>query len=104
VSYWYGARSLREVFYQDEFEEIQKKFKNFSFNLALSEPLPEDKWKGYTGFIHKVILDNYLSKLDEPEDIEYYFCGPPVMNDAVIGMLYDLGVPKENIAFDDFGI
>ena len=104
VSYWYGARSLREVFYQDEFEEIQEKFKNFSFNLALSEPLPEDKWKGYTGFIHKVILDNYLSKLDEPEDIEYYFCGPQVMNDAVIGMLYDLGVPKENIAFDDFGI
>lgn len=104
VSYWYGARSLREVFYQEEFDEIQKKFKNFSFNLALSEPLPEDNWKGYTGFIHKVLLDNYLSLLDEPEDIEYYFCGPPVMNNAVIGMLNDLGVPKENIAFDDFGI
>jgi Na+-transporting NADH:ubiquinone oxidoreductase subunit F len=104
VSYWYGARSLREMFYREEFEEIQKKFKNFSFNLALSEPLPEDNWKGYTGFIHKVLLDNYLSKLDDPEDIEYYFCGPPVMNNAVIGMLNDLGVPKENIAFDDFGI
>jgi Na+-transporting NADH:ubiquinone oxidoreductase subunit F len=104
VSYWYGARSLREVFYQDEFEEIQKKHKNFTFNLALSEPLDEDNWKGYTGFIHQVLLDNYLSKHEEPEDIEYYFCGPPVMNSAVITMLNDLGVPKENIAFDDFGI
>jgi Na+-transporting NADH:ubiquinone oxidoreductase subunit F len=104
VSYWYGARSLREVFYQEEFEEIQKKYKNFSFNLALSEPLPEDNWKGYTGFIHKVLLDNYLNLHEEPEDIEYYFCGPPVMNSAVIKMLDDLGVPKENIAFDDFGI
>jgi Na+-transporting NADH:ubiquinone oxidoreductase subunit F len=104
VSYWYGARSLREVFYQEEFEDIQKRFKNFSFNLALSEPLPEDKWTGNTGFIHKVLLDNYLSKHEEPEDIEYYFCGPPVMNNAVIRMLDDLGVPKENIAFDDFGI
>ena len=104
VSYWYGARSLREIFYQEEFEEIQKKFKNFTFNIALSEPLSEDKWTGYTGFIHKVLLDNYLSKHEEPEDIEYYFCGPPVMNAAVIKMLDDLGVPKENIAFDDFGI
>ncbi|MBA4322220.1 MAG: NADH:ubiquinone reductase (Na(+)-transporting) subunit F, partial [Odoribacter sp.] len=104
VSYWYGARSLREMFYQDEFEEINNKFPNFSFNLALSEPLKEDKWTGYTGFIHQVLLDNYLSKHDEPEDIEYYFCGPPVMNDAVVKMLDDLGVPKENIAFDDFGI
>jgi Na+-transporting NADH:ubiquinone oxidoreductase subunit F len=104
VSYWYGARSLREIFYQEEFEEIQKKFKNFTFNIALSEPLLEDKWTGYTGFIHKVLLDNYLSKHEEPEDIEYYFCGPPVMNAAVIKMLDDLGVPKENIAFDDFGI
>ena len=77
VSYWYGARSLREVFYEDEFRDIEKKFPNFTFNLALSEPLPEDNWKGYTGFIHQVLLDNYLSKHEEPEDIEYYFCGPP---------------------------
>lgn len=104
VSYWYGARSLREVFYQEEFEAIQKKFKNFSFNIALSEPLKEDNWTGYTGFIHQVLLNNYLSKHEEPEDIEYYFCGPPVMNAAVIRMLDDLGVPAENIAFDDFGI
>jgi len=104
VSYWYGARSLREVFYEDEFRAIEKKFPNFKFHLALSEPLPEDKWTGLTGFIHQVLLDNYLSKHEEPEDIEYYFCGPPVMNSAVIKMLDDLGVPQENIAFDDFGI
>lgn len=104
VSYWYGARSTREVFYEDEFREIEKNFPNFSFNIALSEPLPEDNWSGYTGFIHQVLLDNYLSGHDEPEDIEYYFCGPPVMNGAVIKMLDSLGVPKENIAFDDFGI
>jgi Na+-transporting NADH:ubiquinone oxidoreductase subunit F len=104
VSYWYGARSLREVFYEDEFRAIEKKFPNFRFYLALSEPLPEDKWTGLTGFIHKVLLDNYLSRLDEPEDIEYYFCGPQLMNNAVIKMLYDLGIPDENIAFDDFGI
>ncbi|HOW41304.1 MAG TPA: NADH:ubiquinone reductase (Na(+)-transporting) subunit F [Bacteroidales bacterium] len=104
VSYWYGARSLREVFYEDEFRAIEKQFPNFTFNLALSEPLPEDNWKGYTGFIHKVLLDNYLCKHDEPEDIEYYFCGPPQMNAAVVKTLDSLGVPKENIAFDDFGI
>lgn len=104
VSYWYGARSLREVFYMDEFREIEKNFPNFSFHLALSEPLPEDNWNGLTGNIHQVLLDNYLSKHDTPEDIEYYFCGPPVMNNAVVKMLDDLGVPKENISFDDFGI
>lgn len=104
VSYWYGARSLREVFYEDEFRAIEKRFPNFTFNLALSEPLPEDKWTGLTGFIHQVLLDNYLSKHEEPEDIEYYFCGPPVMNNAVVNMLDNLGVPAENIAFDDFGI
>ncbi|HEX2968778.1 MAG TPA: NADH:ubiquinone reductase (Na(+)-transporting) subunit F [Bacteroidales bacterium] len=104
VSYWYGARSTREVFYEDEFREIEKNFPNFSFHLALSEPLPEDNWTGYKGFIHQVLLDNYLSKHDEPEDIEYYFCGPPVMNGAVIKMLDSLGVPKENISFDDFGV
>lgn len=103
VTYWYGARSKREVFYEDEFRKIESEFPNFSFNLALSEPLPEDNWKGYTGFIHKVLLDNYLSNHKEPEDIEYYICGPPMMNSAVFKMLYDLGVPDENIAFDDFG-
>lgn len=104
VSYWYGARSLREVFYEDEFRAIEREFPNFRFYLALSEPLPEDRWAGLTGFIHQVLLDNYLEKLEEPEDIEYYFCGPPVMNNAVVKMLDDLGVPKENISFDDFGI
>ncbi|MBK7213482.1 MAG: NADH:ubiquinone reductase (Na(+)-transporting) subunit F [Bacteroidales bacterium] len=103
VSFWYGARSLRETFYDDEFKAIENKFKNFSFNLALSEPLPEDNWKGYTGFIHQVVLDNYLGKHSEPEDIEYYLCGPPMMNSAVFKMLDQLGVPAENIAFDDFG-
>ena len=103
VTYWYGARSLREVFYDDEFKSIEKDFPNFKFNIALSEPLPEDNWNGYTGFIHQVVLDNYLSKHPEPEEIEFYLCGPPMMNSAVFKMLDNLGVPKENIAFDDFG-
>jgi Na+-transporting NADH:ubiquinone oxidoreductase subunit F len=103
VSYWYGARSLREVFYEDEFRKIEREFPNFKFNLALSEPLPEDNWKGYTGYIHQVVLDNYLRKHEEPEEIEFYLCGPPQMNEAVFQMLDQLGVPKENIAFDDFG-
>jgi Na+-transporting NADH:ubiquinone oxidoreductase subunit F len=103
VSYWYGARSKREIFYEEEFRKIEAEFPNFKFNIALSEPMPEDNWTGYTGFIHKVLHDNYLSKHDEPEDIEYYLCGPPMMNSAVFKMLYDLGIPDENIAFDDFG-
>ena len=103
ISYWYGARSKREIFYENEFRELEKKFPNFKFNIALSEPLPEDNWNGYTGFIHKVLLDNYLSKLDLPEEVEYYLCGPPVMNAAVFTMLDNLGVPPESIAFDDFG-
>ncbi|MBS0010103.1 MAG: NADH:ubiquinone reductase (Na(+)-transporting) subunit F [Bacteroidales bacterium] len=103
VSYWYGARSRREVFYEDEFREIEEENPNFTFNLALSEPLPEDNWEGHTGFIHQVLYDEYLSKLDEPEEIEYYLCGPPLMNDAVNKLLYELGIPDENIAFDDFG-
>jgi Na+-transporting NADH:ubiquinone oxidoreductase subunit F len=103
VTYWYGARSKREVFYEEEFRKIEKEFPNFTFNIALSEPKEEDNWNGYTGFIHQVIIDNYLSKHDEPEDIEYYLCGPPMMNDAVNQMLYDYGVPDEMIAFDDFG-
>ena len=104
VSYWYGARSINEVFYEDEFRTIEREFPNFKFHLALSAPLPSDKWTGLLGNIHQVLYDNYLSKLDEPEDIEYYFCGPPVMNEAVVKMLYDLGVPDENVSFDDFGI
>lgn len=103
VSYWYGARSLREVFYDDEFKAIENDFSNFKFNLALSEPLPEDNWNGYKGFIHNVVLENYLKQHPEPEEIEFYLCGPPQMNDAVLKMLDSLGVPKENIAFDDFG-
>ncbi|MGE5384058.1 MAG: NADH:ubiquinone reductase (Na(+)-transporting) subunit F [Omnitrophica WOR_2 bacterium] len=103
VSYWYGARSMREVFYEKDFRDIEKEFPNFKFNIALSEPLPEDNWNGYVGFIHQVVLDNYLSKHVEPEEIEYYLCGPPMMNSAVFKMLDNLGVPKENIAYDDFG-
>ncbi|MDD3741304.1 MAG: NADH:ubiquinone reductase (Na(+)-transporting) subunit F [Bacteroidales bacterium] len=103
ATFWYGARSKREIFYEDEFRTIEKEFSNFEFNIALSEPKEEDEWTGYIGFIHKVIFDNYLSKIDEPEDIEYYLCGPPMMNDAVLKMLDNLGVPEEMIAFDDFG-
>jgi Na+-transporting NADH:ubiquinone oxidoreductase subunit F len=103
ISYWYGARSKREIFYEDHFRDIESKYDNFKFNIALSEPLPEDNWTGYVGFIHKILLDNYLSKHSEPEEIEYYLCGPPMMNAAVFKMLDDLGVPPEMIAFDDFG-
>ncbi len=103
VSFWYGARSKREIFYQDEFEAIEKEFENFDFTIALSEPLPDDNWDGATGFIHQVIYEQYLSKHEEPEEIEYYLCGPPMMNAAAQKMLYDLGVPEEMIAFDDFG-
>jgi Na+-transporting NADH:ubiquinone oxidoreductase subunit F len=103
VTFWYGARSWKEVFYYDEFREIEKNFPNFTFTLALSEPHPEDNWTGPKGFIHKVIYDTYLGNHDEPEEIDYYLCGPPLMNDAVQKMLYDLGVPSENILFDDFG-
>lgn len=103
VSYWYGARSKREIFYEDEFKAIEKEFPNFKFNIALSEPQPEDKWDGYVGFIHQVLYDNYLKNHEEPEEIEYYMCGPPMMNAAVEKTLYNLGVPDEMIDFDDFG-
>lgn len=103
VSYWYGARSKREVFYEEEFREIEKQFPNFKFHIALSEPKEEDNWTGYTGFIHQVLYNEYLNKHEEPEEIEYYLCGPPVMNDAVQKLIYDLGVPDEMLAFDDFG-
>ncbi len=103
VSYWYGARSKREVFYEEDFRKIEKEFPNFSFHIALSEPLPEDNWDGYTGFIHQVALDNYLKDHKEPEEVEYYICGPPIMNESVLDMLDNLGVPEENIDLDDFG-
>lgn len=103
ATFWYGGRSKRELFYMEDFEDIEKKFDNFKFNVALSEPKEEDNWNGYTGFIHQVIMDNYLKNHPEPEEIEYYICGPPMMNAAVIQMLDDYGVPPENIAFDDFG-
>ncbi len=102
-TFWYGGRSLRELFYIDEFREIEKNFDNFTFNIGLSEPIPEDNWNGYKGFIHQVIIDNYLKNHPEPEEIEYYLCGPPMMNDAVLKMLDDYGVPDEMIMFDDFG-
>lgn len=103
VTFWYGARSVKEIFYEEYFREIEKQFPNFKFTIGLSEPLPDDKWDGPVGFIHQVIFDNYLIKHPEPEDIEYYLCGPPMMNSSVNKMLYDLGVPDEMIAFDDFG-
>jgi len=113
VSFWYGGRSKRELFYIDDFREIEKEFPNFTFHIVLSEPLPEDNWKakssledegdGFTGFVHQALIDNYLNKHSAPEDIEFYFCGPPMMNQAVLKMCDDWGVPPENVSFDDFG-
>jgi len=103
VSFWYGARSLREAFYREDFDSIAAQNGNFEWHLALSEPLPEDQWQGYTGFIHQVLYDNYLKSHPAPEDIEYYMCGPPMMNDACKQMLNNLGVEPENIMLDDFG-
>ncbi len=103
VSYWYGARSLREMFYQEDFHEIEEEFPNFSFHVALSEPQPEDHWTGPTGFIHQVLHDEYLKDHSAPEDCEYYICGPPMMLQACLQMLDSLGVEPGNIAYDDFG-
>ncbi len=103
VSYWYGARSKNEIFYEEDFREIEREFPNFKFNIALSEPLPQDNWTGYVGFIHQVIQDEYLIKHDAPEDIEYYMCGPGPMANAAMNMLDNLGVPRNMIYFDDFG-
>ena len=103
VTFWYGARSKREIFYEEQFEEIAREHENFRYEVALSEPKPEDNWTGYTGFIHQVIYDNYLKYHDAPEDIEYYICGPGPMTAAVEKMLDNLGVPKENIMYDNFG-
>lgn len=113
VTYWYGGRSKRELFYTEHFRALERDFPNFKFYIALSEPLEEDNWKvkdgidgdgdGFVGFIHQVVIDNYLNHHDEPEDIEFYFCGPPLMNKAVEKMAEDFGVPPENVRFDDFG-
>lgn len=103
MSFWYGARSLRETFYVEEFDALAAEYENFEWHIALSDPQPEDHWTGYTGFIHKVLFDEYLSKHPAPEDCEYYMCGPPMMNSAVIKMLEDLGVAREDILLDDFG-
>ena len=113
VTFWYGGRSKRELFYVDHFRSLEKDYPNFKFYIALSEPLEEDNWRvkdslkgdgdGFVGFIHQVVIDNYLSEHDSPEDIEVYFCGPPLMNQAVDKMAEDFGVPPENVRFDDFG-
>lgn len=103
ISFWYGARSLRETFYVEEFDELARKHENFSWHLALSDPLPEDNWTGPTGFIHNVVYDSYLKNHPAPEDCEFYMCGPPMMNTSVINMLKDLGVEDEHIMLDDFG-
>jgi Na+-transporting NADH:ubiquinone oxidoreductase subunit F len=114
VSYWYGGRSKKELFYTPQFRAIEKDFPNFQFNIGLSEPLPEDNWKikkslddkeadGYVGFIHQVLFENYLKNHPEPDEVEYYLCGPPLMNAAVLKLLDDMGIPQENIRFDDFG-
>ncbi len=103
MTFWYGARSLREMFYIEDFDTLAKENENFTWHIALSDPLPEDNWDGYTGFIHQVLLDNYLKDHPAPEDCEYYICGPPMMLDACSRMLDDLGVEPENILYDDFG-
>ncbi|EMB4112708.1 NADH:ubiquinone reductase (Na(+)-transporting) subunit F [Serratia nevei] len=103
ITFWYGARSLREMFYEDDFNQLQAENDNFTWHVALSDPQPEDNWTGYTGFIHNVLLENYLKNHPAPEDCEFYMCGPPMMNAAVIKMLKDLGVEEENIMLDDFG-
>lgn len=103
MTFWYGARSKSEMFYDEEFKLLQDSFKNFKYYVALSDPQPEDDWEGHTGFIHQVLLDEYLSNHDDPTDIEYYICGPPLMLSAMKGMLHDLGVESNMIAYDDFG-
>ena len=103
ISYWYGARSMKEIFYKEEFEKLAEEHENFSFHIALSDALPEDNWEGLTGFIHQVTENEYLAKHDAPEDCEYYLCGPPMMMSAAFKMLDSLGVEPENIMFDDFG-
>lgn len=104
MTYWYGARSWREMFYMDDFDRLQAENENFSWSVALSDPLPEDNWTGHTGFIHSTLYEHYLQEHPAPEECEYYLCGPPMMNAAVIHMLEELGVERENILLDDFGV
>jgi len=103
ITFWYGARSRREIFYQEDFDKLQNEYENFTWHVALSDPKPEDEWTGFTGFIHQVVYDNYLKDHPAPEECEYYICGPPMMNAAVIKMLEDLGINEDNIMYDDFG-
>ncbi|MDZ7888415.1 MAG: NADH:ubiquinone reductase (Na(+)-transporting) subunit F [Pseudomonas sp.] len=103
ISFWYGARSLREAFYVEEYDQLQADNPNFQWHLALSDPQPEDNWTGLKGFIHNVLFENYLKDHPAPEDCEFYMCGPPMMNAAVVKMLLDLGVERDNILLDDFG-
>ncbi|MBT4766172.1 MAG: NADH:ubiquinone reductase (Na(+)-transporting) subunit F, partial [Methylococcales bacterium] len=103
MSFWYGARSVKEMFYVDDFNVLAKENENFEWHCALSDPTAEDNWDGYTGFIHNVLLENYLKDHPAPEDCEFYMCGPPMMNTAVINMLENLGVESDHIMLDDFG-
>lgn len=103
ITFWYGARSKKEMFFVEDFDNLQKENENFKWYVALSDPMPEDDWDGYKGFIHQVLLDNYLKKHPNPEDCEYYLCGPPIMNKCVIDMLLEMGVEREDIMLDDFG-
>tara|TARA_B100000427_G_scaffold329402_1_gene345458 strand:- start:5802 stop:7022 length:1221 start_codon:yes stop_codon:yes gene_type:complete len=103
ITFWYGARSAREMFYDDEFKQLEKENPNFSYHVALSDALPEDNWAGMTGFIHQALLDNYLNTHEDPTEVEYYLCGPPMMLKCVMEMLDNIGVEKEMIDFDDFG-
>jgi Na+-transporting NADH:ubiquinone oxidoreductase subunit F len=103
ISFWYGARSLRELFYKEDYDQLAAENDNFDWHVALSDPQPEDQWEGHTGFIHNVLLERYLKEHPAPEDCEYYMCGPPMMNQAVINMLKNMGVEDENIMLDDFG-
>jgi len=103
ISFWYGARSLRELCFRDEFEALARDHDNFSYQVALSEPHPDDQWQGATGLIHQIVFENYLEGHPAPEEAEYYLCGPPLMSSAVVGMLEDLGVDRDSILFDDFG-
>jgi Na+-transporting NADH:ubiquinone oxidoreductase subunit F len=114
VTYWYGGRSKRELFYIDDFRKIDKEFPNFKFFIVLSDPAPSDNWisktsmedpngDGFTGFVHNAVIEHQLNKHEEPEELGFYFCGPPMMNQAILKMCDDFGVPKENVLFDDFG-
>jgi Na+-transporting NADH:ubiquinone oxidoreductase subunit F len=103
ISFWYGARSKREMFFVEDFDKLAAEFPNFEWHVALSDAMPEDEWTGYTGFIHNVLFEEFLKDHPAPEDCEFYMCGPPIMNQSMIKMLVDLGVDREDIMLDDFG-